>query len=104
MPPLYACVTDFVSNEQKVDIDIKVQKAAFMKGLTWPNESDIKIFFIKTQQVNYKNQIVTNKYSDKVAKFVIDTITTHVSPLVNLKFKWDLTDPSITQEKFFVQN
>jgi len=94
---LYACVTDFVINNNE-QVDINVQKAAFMKGVTWPNESDIKIFFIKTPQVNYENQVVTNKYSDKVAKFVIDTITTHISPLVNLKFKWDLTDPSITQE------
>ena len=95
---LYACVTDFVINNNEQQGDINVQKAAFMKGVTWPNESDIKIFFIKTPQVNYENQVVTNKYSDKVAKFVIDTITTHISPLVNLKFKWDLTDPSITQE------
>jgi hypothetical protein len=95
---LYACVSDLHLNQNLMNIDNGVQRAAFMKGLTWPDKSEIKIFFIKEQQVNYKNQVVTNKYSDKVAKFVIDTITKHISPLVNLKFKWDITDPSITQE------
>ena len=93
---LYGCLTDLVDVNKT--IDNSVQRAAFMKGLTWADKSEIKIFFIKEQQVNYKNQVVTNKYSDKVAKFVMDTITKHISPLVNLKFKWDITDPSITQE------
>jgi hypothetical protein len=93
---LYGCLTDLVDVNKT--IDNSVQRAAFMKGLEWPDKSEIKIYFIKEQQVNYKNQVVTNKYSDKVAKFVMDIITKHISPLVNLKFKWDITDPSITQE------
>ena len=94
---LYGCLTDLVDLNQK-NVDNSVQRAAFMKGLTWPDKSEIKIFFIKEQQVNYKNQVVTNKYSDKDAKFVMDIITKHISPLVNLNFKWDITDASITQE------
>ena len=93
---LYGCLTDLVDVNKT--IDNSVQRAAFMKGLIWPDKSEIKIYFIKQQQVNYKNQVVTNKYSDKVAKFVMDIITKHISPLVNLNFKWDITDPSITQE------
>jgi hypothetical protein len=94
---LYGCLTDLVDANKNI-VENGVQRAAFMKGLTWPNKSEIKIYFIKEQQVNYKNQVVTNKYSDKVAKFVMDIITKHISPLINLKFKWDITDPSITQE------
>jgi hypothetical protein len=94
--PLYACVSDLVQEKPLFIGD--VQQAAFMKGLTWPNESIINIYFMKESQINYKNQIVNNNYSDKVGKFVMDTIMKNIAPLVNLKFKWDITDPSITQE------
>ncbi len=69
-----------------------------MKGLTWPNESTINIYFMKEKQLNYKNQVVNNEYTDEIGKFVINTIMKNIAPLVNLKFKWDITDPSITQE------
>ena len=88
--PLYGCLT---KNPVVKEIDTKniadQAKAAFMKGKEWPNESHIKIAFMKDDFI--KNKITLKpEYEKSKSDFVQKIITEKLLPLVNLTFEWDV--------------
>jgi hypothetical protein len=57
--------------------NIKKLQAAFLKGVKWPDNSTIKIAFVKDQN-----------YTEANAKWTQETVEKYLVPLINLKFQW----------------
>ena len=113
--PLYACLTKNPHHQDILDhhttssgsglygepikqVNMSVARAAFMNGKTWSNGSEIKIYFMKNEDNESSPSPNKTEYSESSAKFVIETIRKNLEPLVNLKFKWDIEDPSVTKQ------
>jgi len=58
-----------------------IARAAFLKGVEWPQGYTIKVGFIKTPD---------SGYDDSKAKWVQECIEKNIKPLVNLSYKWDV--------------
>ena len=94
---LYACIAKTEPHHKILENhgngkahNIHIARAAFQKGKTWPNGSTIKVAFFKGSFV-YNGRIHTDSgYTAKKAKFVQDTITKYIVPLVHLRYEWDV--------------
>lgn len=63
-------------------------RAAFLKGKQWEQNATIKIGFLEDG-----NGQLNGKHMSK-SKIVIEFVTLHIEPLVNLKFVWDTNIPT----------
>jgi serralysin len=95
---MFACVTKHPTHEEIMKsvvgatgghVDIHKARAAFLKGKQWEKGQTIKIAFMK-DPVTYQGQTLDPQYSEQKADFVKKTIKTHMNPLLNLNFEWDV--------------
>lgn len=94
---LYACLTKQPSHEHLTkhygggDVsNIHIARAAFLNGITWPQNSTIKIAFMK-QGFDFESEHHKDSgYTKEKADWVQHIVETNVVPLINLKFEWDV--------------
>lgn len=111
-PPLmFACLTKHPSHQeimkvalsspQGAKLDIHKARAAFLKGKQWGQGRTIKIAFFQ-KSVNYQGQILDPQYTKAKADFVQQMVMSVLSPLVNLKFEWNVAPDSSDVRVMFV--
>lgn len=95
--PLYACLTQHATHQDVVhkygqgDVHRTFPaKAAFLKGVEWPANETIKVAFIKQPFRFNDGSTVDPEYTKAKADWVRDSVEKYITPLVNLKFEWDV--------------
>jgi hypothetical protein len=86
----------FYQNNRNGKLQVPTPRAAFLNNVEWPQNSTIKIAFIKENfsfiqpGSNTPGRITDPEYTKSKAKWVEKIVTENIAPLVNLKFKWDV--------------
>jgi serralysin len=94
---IFACLThdkshSYISEKHpyKNEVEVNISRAAFLKSSIWPQNSKIKIHFMKTE-FSIDNEKYDPNYTPEKAKWVEKTIKKYIVPLVNLEFIWDVS-------------
>jgi hypothetical protein len=86
----------FYQNNGNEKLQVPTPRAAFLNNVEWPQNSTIKIAFIKENfslippGSTSPGRITDPEYTKTKAKWVEKIVTENITPLVNLKFKWDV--------------
>jgi hypothetical protein len=85
---IHACL--FRDTKPKTDGgDTNAQRAAFLNNVTWPDNHTIKVAFFK-EPFKYEGAMEDPKYTLEKAKFVQEMVEKKLTPLINIKFEWDV--------------
>lgn len=94
---LFACLTKQPTHKHLVEhygggdiSNLHIARAAFLNGVTWPQNSIIKVGFMK-QSFNFQGKSHKDTgYTKEKADWVQQVIEKNLVPIVNLSFEWDV--------------